>query len=343
MSGDFLSSRSGPSLRTGAPPVVPGLPLSTRRYFFLGALALSGACRRSISNLLATPKPAVSVLRAAGYGPALHSAVRDMFELHRLDVRGKRVVVKPNLVEFSATAPINTHPALVKAVVDELAARGAARVLIAEGPGHRRATLDMAASAGYFDFLPALETQFVDLNLDDVSRLPLRSHFSQLAELYLPNTALACDLLVSLAKMKTHHWVGATLSMKNLFGLVPGSVYGWPKNVLHWAGIHEAIADLHRLFPKQFAIVDAVEAMEGNGPILGQRRQMGLLVGGRDPVTVDATCCRLMGIEPGRIKYLRLAGEPRLAESSALHIGEAWLPLRQTFALPPGMDNLRVG
>ena len=46
-------------------------------------------------------------------------------------------------------------------------------------------------------------------------------------------------------KMKTHHWVGATLSMKNLFGVVPGGIYGWPKNVLHWSGLEESIADLH--------------------------------------------------------------------------------------------------
>ena len=77
-----------------------------------------------------------------------------------------------------------------------------------------------------------------------------RIRLSKLDSLYLPHTVLDCDLLVSVAKMKTHHWAGATLSMKNLFGLVPGAVYGWPKNVLHWAGIPESIVDLHHLFPE---------------------------------------------------------------------------------------------
>ncbi len=67
---------------------------------------------------------------------------------------------------------------------------------------------------------------FVDLNVDDVTRIHLPRRFSRLGKLYLPNTALRADLLVSLPKMKTHHWVGATLAMKNLFGLVPGGVYG---------------------------------------------------------------------------------------------------------------------
>jgi uncharacterized protein (DUF362 family) len=86
----------------------------------------------------------------------------------------------------------------------------------------------------------------------------------------LPHTVLGSNLLVSMPKMKTHHWAGATLSMKNLFGIVPGGVYGWPKNVLHWAGIHQSIADLHSLFPNHFAIVDGIVGMDGNGPIQGR-------------------------------------------------------------------------
>ena len=111
----------------------------------------------------------------------------------------------------------------------------------------------------------------------------LRDPFSRLKSLYLPNTALRADLLVSLPKMKTHHWVGATLSMKNFFGLVPGGVYGWPKNVLHWAGIDECIADLHAAFPRHFAIVDGIVGMEGNGPIQGKPKPAGVLVAGKRP------------------------------------------------------------
>src|SRR5207245_7871444 len=94
---------------------------------------------------------------------------------------------------------------------------------------------------------------------------------------YLPNSALAADLIVSVAKMKTHHWACATLSMKNFFGLVPGSVYGWPKNQLHQIGIDRSIAELHRAFPRSFAIVDGIVGMQGNGPIQGWPIQSGVL------------------------------------------------------------------
>ena len=111
--------------------------------------------------------------------------------------------------------------------------------------------------------------------------------------------------------MKTHHWVGATLSMKNLFGVVPSGIYGWPKNVLHWVGIEESIVDLHAAFRHHFAIVDGIVGMEGNGPIQGTAKHVGVLVAGGDPVAVDATCCRIMGIDPMRIRYLQLAARTR--------------------------------
>src|SRR5258708_32613312 len=117
---------------------------------------------------------------------------------------------------------------------------------------------------------------FVDLNRDDVCAL---SGFADLPQIYPPNTARRADIIVSLAKMKTHHWAGPTLSMKNFFGLVPGSIYGWPKNELHFIGIDTAIVELTRAFgPKSFALVDGVVGMEGNGPIQGTRKQAGVLV-----------------------------------------------------------------
>ena len=79
----------------------------------------------------------------------------------------------------------------------------------------------------------------------------------------------ASDFIVSMPKVKTHHWTGVTLSMKNMFGIVPGSRYGWPKNVLHWAGIHESILDICATVRPHFVIADGIVAMEGDGPLNG--------------------------------------------------------------------------
>jgi uncharacterized protein (DUF362 family) len=311
-----------------------------RRYFFFGALSLATGCSRRTGTRTAQ----VSIVRAASYSIDLASIMRRILTEHRVAVAGKNVLLKPNLVEFNPQAPINTDPVFVTAAAEAFRSLGARSVRIAEGPGHRRTTLDMAEAAGFFAAIPKFEGSFTDLNIDDVTRVQISRPFSKLSDLYLPNTALACDLLVTLPKMKTHHWAGATLAMKNLFGLVPGNVYGWPKNPLHWAGIDECIADLHYLFPQQFCLVDAIDAMEGNGPILGTRKHVGVVVGGPHPAAVDATCCRIMRINPQKIRYLGLVADRSSWNlDGTQQIGERVESVASQFALHPNLANLRLG
>ena len=129
----------------------------------------------------------------------------------------------------------------------------------------------------------------------------------ELESLFLPVEVLKSDVVVSMAKLKTHHWAGMTAAMKTLFGLVPGAVYGWPKNLLHYCQIDSSILDLNATVRPGFAIVDAVVAMEGDGPIMGRPRHCGFVAMGPDPVAVDATCARIMGLDPMRLRYLREA------------------------------------
>jgi uncharacterized protein (DUF362 family) len=312
-----------------------------RRHFFLGALGTALGC--SNRTAISTPPRRVSILRAASYSHDLENIVRQILIEHRVAIQGKRILLKPNLVEFSATAPINTNPVLVAATVQAFYALGATSVKIAEGPGHRRMTFDMAESAGFFSAIPQFEDHFTDLNADDVQRVVISNPISKLTDLYLPNTVFDCDLLISMPKMKTHHWAGATLSMKNLFGVVPGSVYGWPKNILHWSGIDESIVDLQTLFPKQFAIVDGIEAMEGNGPILGTSKHTGLIVAGDHPPSVDATCCQIMGINPDKVRYLTLTGERTSWNwKTVKQSGETISAVRSPFALHPDLQRFRA-
>jgi len=312
----------------------------TRRKWAAGA---AGAAVLAGCGQPPRPWAPVSILRAASYGDGLYDLVRRIISEHGLNVTGKRVVLKPNLVEYDQNTVINTHPQLVHAALEAFRAAGAADVRIAEGPGHRRVTLDLAEAAGYFSTVPDFEKLFTDLNLDEITHTPLARPQSKLNSLYLPNTVLGCDLLVSMPKLKTHHWTGATLSMKNLFGVVPGGVYGWPKNVLHWAGIHECIADLHALFPRVFSIVDGITGMEGNGPIQGTARPVGVVVAGADPVAVDATCCRIMGLDPQQIGYLQLtASQAQLRDEMIPQSGERIADVTVPFAVLPKFESLRL-
>jgi uncharacterized protein (DUF362 family) len=115
--------------------------------------------------------------------------------------------------------------------------------------------------------------------------------------------------------------------------------------VLHWAGIEECIADLHAAFPRHFAIVDGIVGMEGNGPIQGVPKHAGVLVAGRDPVAVDATCCRIMKIDPFKLRYIRLAaGDPdsHMAERNIQQIGESIQSVATPFELIPEFRRVRL-
>src|SRR4051794_36429194 len=142
----------------------------TRREATVAAAIVGlAACSRGPER----PKPLVSIVKAATHGEDFLQKLRSILTEHKVDVRGKRVVLKPNLVEFDPATAINTSPVLVAAALEAFRSMGAASVQIAEGPGHRRNTLEMAEAAGYFASIRDFEARFTDLNLDDVSRVDL--------------------------------------------------------------------------------------------------------------------------------------------------------------------------
>ena len=224
------------------------------------------------------------------------------------ELKGKRILLKPNLVETASGAPhINTHPLVLRGAIEAFLRLGAAAVMVAEGPGHRRDTLAVYEESGLADVLTEDRIAFHDLNYMTGYELPNAGRQSSLRTLTFPALVREVDWIVSVAKMKTHHWAGATLSMKNLFGVMPGIYYGWPKNVLHHAGIENSILDINATLKPHFAIVDGIVGMQGDGPIMGDPKQVGVLVMGRNLAAVDATCCRIMGIDPFKVSYLERA------------------------------------
>jgi len=225
------------------------------------------------------------------------------------DVRGKRVFLKPNMVEYWPDKAINTDARLVAAAADAMLSAGASEVVIGEGPGHRRDIEYLLEGTGMRDVVSDLRLRFVDLNHDDVRRVTLRSNYSGLGAVWLPVELLQSDYIVSMPKLKTHHLAGMTASMKNLFGTMPGAVYGWPKNPLHFHGIERCIIDLTATVRPHLAIMDAVQAMEGDGPIMGRPRQVGFVGVSTDLVALDATCARVIGLEPAKMPYLSVAAE----------------------------------
>jgi len=253
------------------------------------------------------PRSSIAILNAAEYSEKTEALLMDGLRLFRFNVLGKIVLLKPNLVE-DLPGPVNTNANIIGATARCFLRLGAARVVIGEGPGHQRDTELVVQAANLKPHLADRRIEFVDLNRDELARVKLKANYSGLGELWLPRTVLNSDFVVSMPKVKTHHWAGVTLSLKNMFGVVPGMKYGWPKNLLHWHGIHESILDICATVPIHFVIADGITAMEGNGPLQGTACELGRIVLADDPVAADATCTRLMGFDPLRVQHLSEGG-----------------------------------
>ncbi len=281
------------------------------------------------------PPSRVAIRRNISYNHDLLSVMYETLREFDPSVRGKTVLLKPNFVGLDPLGIMNTHPAVVAAARESFLRLGAAQVLIGDGPAMDRDTEAILESVSLREYAGPLSRIFVDLNIDDVTRVELKTRASRLKELFLPKTVLGVDFLVSMPKLKTHHWAGVTLSLKNMFGVVPGSCYGWPKNVLHWAGIERSILDINAAARPDFAIVDGIMGMEGNGPIQGTPKACGALVFGDDPVAVDATCCRVMALVPQKIKYLAGAGTflGHIAAEKIQQMGEPIESVRTPFSV----------
>jgi uncharacterized protein (DUF362 family) len=283
----------------------------TRRTVLASSLGIAAGAATSLPFVVPRydrdRRPArsrVAILPLGDYSAKLERLLWEGLKLFRLRVAGKSILLKPNLVDYIPGVEINTHSLLVTAAVECFRRLGAKRVTVAEGPGHQRDTQLVLRATGLEQLLKEQRIPFVDLNRDEIVKTRLRADYSRLEHLWLPRTVLGADFIVSMPKVKTHHWSGVTLSMKNMFGVVPGVKYGWPKNLLHWRGIQQSIVDLVATVPIHFVIADAIVCMEGNGPLAGTGRRLERIILADDPVAADATCARLMGLLPERVPHI---------------------------------------
>ncbi len=214
----------------------------TRRTALAGSLGIAAGAATTLPFLVPRydrdRRPArsrVAILPASEYSNKLCGVLWEGLKLFNLNVTGKTVLLKPNLVDYIPGAEINTYPLLIVAAVECFRRLGAKRVTVAEGPGHQRDTQLVLRATGLDQVLKEQRIPFVDLNRDEVTKVRLLADYSRLKYLWLPRTVLEPDFIVSMPKVKTHHWSGVTLSMKNMFGVVPGVKYGWRVHGRQWA------------------------------------------------------------------------------------------------------------
>lgn len=236
---------------------------------------------------------------------SLDRALDRAFSLFPPDVRGKKVLVKPNVLRPSAPSEaIATHPAMLRAVVERLETMGPASLIVGDNPG----VMGYGANEDAFrktGLLEAAKGYYQNIG-DDSETMAFNPEFAPTVS--VSRAALEADVVISLPKFKTHGLVVMSGAIKNSYGLLPGA----QKAKLHMiAGsaerFHELIVDVFRLRVPDLFIVDAVLAMEGNGPASPDLRDVGLLLASDNAVALDAVIATMMGCEPGRLPFLRKA------------------------------------
>ena len=287
-----------------------------------------------------------SVSVAQGSGPYANTC-RALQSTDLSEVRGKRVLLKPNAGRVAPPgAGVTTHPEVVAAAIDVFRQSGA-EVAVGESP---IVGVDIQEAFDTTGIAPvALQRGCPLIDMD-------RRRFVEVAlpqgrvihSLKVCADVLEFDLIVSLPVMKMHMHTGATLAVKNM----KGCLWRRSKVELHMLPpvegsqqkpIDVAIADMSSVLRPHLAVVDGTVGMEGLGPSAGRAKPLDVVVVSTDPFAADAVACQLMGIEADRIPHLRIGadrGYGVIDPSRMTVTPENWRDWISPFAPPP--ENLTI-
>ena len=222
------------------------------------------------------------------------------------------VLIKPNVWRpLPPGTGIITDFRVTEAVAKLVREYGPRRAVIGEGasvgydfPGIAFDTYETFEVSGTAEMAKRLGMELVDLNRD--TTVPVEPEDADvMGRFRVARTALEADVVISIPVLKTHVRTAITCSLKNMKGVLPGG----EKRRTHMCGLDRAIVDLNRAVKPHFTVVDALTCMEGVWIIPDDQVRLDLIVAGSDPVAVDATCSRLMGLDPAGVKHIRRASE----------------------------------
>jgi uncharacterized protein (DUF362 family) len=214
------------------------------------------------------------------------------------------IIIKPNLTTDSPP-PVTTNVEAVKAVYQYCKQHTKAEIVIGEGSGNGT-TADIYQRRGYTALAKKHGIRLLDFNKEKAVRLKKKDAFV-LKEFYLPEIVRDA-FIISLPVLKDHSFTQTTVAMKNMFGLAPEPYYkgSWNKSKLHSPSTHKSVVDVCLYKKPDLCLVDASVALAGMH-LSGTKKKIGLLLAGFDPVAVDAVGGELLGHNPRKIQYLKLA------------------------------------
>ena len=231
-------------------------------------------------------------------------------------ISGKKILIKPNILsDVPPELSVSTHPMVLKALIKILNEKGAKKLYVGDSPAIHPPKFKAKRSGIYQICEEEENVEWVNFHKDTVKKALPYVH----RKIALAKIIDKVDFSISLSKCKTHELMYTTGAIKNMFGLVPGfnkskqHVYNPSRK-----GFAKFICGLFSVSKTEYAIMDAIVAMEGAGPGNGTPRKVGLLLASNDALALDISQAIIMGYNPLDIPIIKFAIKKKLTPTKKI-------------------------
>jgi uncharacterized protein (DUF362 family) len=278
-------------------------------------------------------KSIVSIAKGTDVGSMVEEVLEPLGGVRSLIKPKSTVVLKPNAGHVAPPeSSVNTNPLLIAAVIKEVRKANPKEIILAEASAIGCDTMESLKVSG---ILKAAEDAGIDRVIDiksdkDLINVPIRDARSDLTKVRLPRFLLEAEHIINMPIFKSHCSMVFTCALKNLKGVVQDKVH----YEMHQTDLAKAMMDLWSVIKADLNIADLIRPAEGFGPHSTVPVEFGCLVAGKDPVAVDGTACRMVGLDTSQVAYFEPARErglgnyeEKLIEVRGKSIDEVFKPL----------------
>jgi uncharacterized protein (DUF362 family) len=251
-------------------------------------------------------KSVVSIVKGTDPRAMVEQALDHLGGVQSLIRPNSTVVVKPNAGhEGGPETAINTSPAVVKAAIETLRRANPREIIVAEASAIGCDTLLCLESSGIREAAEAAGAdRIVDIKREEnLVEIPIKDPKSDIKKIRLPPFLVEADHIVNLPIFKSHVSMVFSCALKNIKGVVQDPVH----YLMHQTDLAAAMMDQWSVVKPDLTIADMIRPMEGFGPHSGTPVDFGCIVAGTNPVTIDATICRMVGLDVNKVDYFRAA------------------------------------
>jgi uncharacterized protein (DUF362 family)/NAD-dependent dihydropyrimidine dehydrogenase PreA subunit len=251
----------------------------------------------------------VSIIRCADYEISrLCSAVKQSVDtiggIEKFVKQGQSVLLKPNFLRIAQPdEAVITHPEFIRAVIRLIKTR-TDKIFIGDSPGGFIKIEDIYEQCGIRQVALEEKVELVRFErIKKINGIPFASIKDEV------------DVVISLPKLKTHNLTTLTCAIKNVFGFVPGLYkVHCHKQAPNFQAFAKDLVKIYSMAVPDLSIIDAVLAMQGDGPSGGQPYKMGLIISSADAVAADAVVAKIIGLSPFSVPSIKLAHEQKLGQ-----------------------------